>query len=216
MENNNNAVCKYSKYKNLKAEYNFVFHENYAEGTLPDGTKFKVDADKVDLVSSYFFHLNWKGYVYTVKNKEKANNIMLHWLVLGYKTRPDLIVDHINRDKTDCRTENLRFVTAQQNAMNRKLGANNKTGFLGVHNVTKKWKYAGRICIGNERITLIRSDNIIECAQAYNYASELLFKDYCGYRNPVPEPSIQLKRIVEDKCKKYLSASVIDALRRSA
>lgn len=41
-------------------------------------------------------------------------------------------VDHINRDPTDCRTENLRLATHQQNMMNRGLSKNNKSRVPGV------------------------------------------------------------------------------------
>jgi len=208
MKKQKDDINKYNAYKNLTPNYHFEVRGNVAIGTLPDGTKFKIDSDKVKLVSKYFFHLNEKGYIYTLKSKTKNCNLRLHWLVLGYTSRPDFIVDHINRDKTDCRVSNLRLVTKQQNSMNRKLTSTNKTGYLGVHiNRKKDGTYQGRICINYHRITLLGSPDPVLCAQAYNYASELLFGEFCGYRNPVPEASLALKKHIEKKCQKYLQAA---------
>ena len=201
---------KFNAYKNLTADYHFEKIGKVAIGTLPDGTKFKIDSNKMKLVSKYFFHLNWKGYIYTLKSKTKKCNLLLHWLVLGYISRPDFIVDHINRDKTDCRVSNLRLVTNHQNSMNRKLTATSSTGYLGVHvNSQKEGSYLSRICINYHQITLLCSPDLVLCAQAYNYAAELLFGEFRGYRNPVPEASMSLKKHVEGKCQKYLQTAEV-------
>lgn len=50
-------------------------------------------------------------------------------------------LDHINRDTTDNRIENLRPASTIQNACNRKLFTNNTSGCKGVswNKVSKKW-----------------------------------------------------------------------------
>jgi hypothetical protein len=45
---------------------------------------------------------------------------------------PSDFVDHINRDKSDNRWENLRVVSQSENAKNRTINKNNKTGVSGV------------------------------------------------------------------------------------
>lgn len=110
-------------------DYHFVIKDGCADGILPDGTHFLIDADMIPTVEKYGFHLNHKGYPYVPKFVTKTNNIFLHWLVLGYTERPEFQVDHINRIKTDCRRCNLRPVTNQQNTMNRKLNKRNKSGY---------------------------------------------------------------------------------------
>lgn len=110
-------------------DYHFVIKDGCADGILPDGTHFLIDADMIPTVEKYGFHLNHKGYPYVPKFVTKTNNIFLHWLVLGYTERPEFQVDHINRIKTDCRRCNLRPVTNQQNTMNRKPNKRNKSGY---------------------------------------------------------------------------------------
>lgn len=53
----------------------------------------------------------------------------------------NLEIDHINRDPLDNRIINLREATKSQNATNRGIRKDNKSGFKGVyfHRATKKW-----------------------------------------------------------------------------
>lgn len=129
--------------------YKFTFDGDVARGVLPDGTSFLIDKNSVDIVSQYRFRLNWKGYPQATKRSDNEHNMMLHWVVLGFTEPPDFIVDHINRDKTDCRKANLRIVTNQQNCMNRGIGARNKTGYLGTFYNRHRNYYMAKICINN-------------------------------------------------------------------
>jgi len=46
--------------------------------------------------------------------------------------QPNDFVDHINRDRSDCRKENLRICTHQQNDWNRSRSKRNHSGVTGV------------------------------------------------------------------------------------
>jgi hypothetical protein len=70
-----------------------------------------------------------------------------HWMVhkLIYLWHHGVVpeqLDHINRDTTDNRIENLRPADTTKNAQNRRLFANNKSGCKGViwHVRIKKWQ----------------------------------------------------------------------------
>jgi len=62
------------------------------------------------------------------------------WLYI-YGYFPENCIDHINRNKTDNRIENLREVSNQCNVRNSKIAKNNKSTIKGVswHKETSKW-----------------------------------------------------------------------------
>lgn len=53
---------------------------------------------------------------------------------------PDGVIDHINRDTTDNRVENLRIVTSAGNAKNKTRARNNSSGHNGVDYSFGKWR----------------------------------------------------------------------------
>ena len=192
-----------------KNKYNFIIQGDIAEGVLPDGTPFLIDTEMIETVSEYNLHLNWKGYAITDRDENSSKTLMLHWIVLGYQERPQAQIDHINRNKTDCRRCNLRPVTNQQNCMNRGIGSRNKTGYLGTFYNRHRNYYMAKICINNHQIYLLSSPSLERCAQAYNFAAELLFKDFAGYKNPVPDADDELKFAVYKKCEPYLKEAAL-------
>lgn len=192
--------------KRRKPNYNFEIQDGVARGYLSNGTPFLIDEDKVELVSQRFFHLDGKGYLCSRDGEKRNNRIKLHWLVLGYTDSPGYLVDHINRDKTDCRISNLRFVTNQQNSCNRKMSISNTSGYKGVFFVKKIQKYTARIGYKMKAKNIFYSNDPIECAKAYNYAADILFREYAGYRNPVDEADDAIKKQVYEIC----SATFLD------
>lgn len=75
----------------------------------------KVDPEDWHDFLSGGLNLTPDGYVQTRKN---GVTVLAHRHVL--KAAPGSTVDHINRQRTDCRKENLRFVTPMENLRNRK------------------------------------------------------------------------------------------------
>lgn len=65
----------------------------------------------------------------------------LAWLYV-HGEFPKGMIDHINRDKSDNRIENLREVTRAQNAMNSKMNVKNSSGYKGVffHRGRQEWR----------------------------------------------------------------------------
>jgi hypothetical protein len=84
-----------------------------------------------------------------VDNKEyRAHRVA--WLYV-HGEWPENEIDHINRDKSDNRIENLRDVSASTNAYNRHLSPLNQSGYKGVHwEIGRgKWRAAfGRKLLG--------------------------------------------------------------------
>lgn len=68
-----------------------------------------------------------------------------------YGEWPQGIIDHINGDGTDNRICNLRVVTDQENAMNKRLNKRNKIGAHDVHYAPHIRKWIARISFKGER-----------------------------------------------------------------
>ena len=90
----------------------------------------------------YLKYGNCKGYYCCVLSKNKQRHLLyLHQLVFlvnhGYLPT---IVDHIDNDITNNSIDNLRGVTYSQNAMNRKIGKNNTSGFKGITKNGNGWR----------------------------------------------------------------------------
>lgn len=190
-----------------KPDYHFIIHGNSATGTLPDGTEFQIDTALIPSVQKYRWMKNEKGYI--TRSNRGLPKLHLHWLALGYQESPEHIIDHISRDKADCRSSNLRFVTPQQNSMNRSIGRNCTTGYVGVCYHKRRNRYQAKISLNNRNIHLGTSADPIECAQMYNTASQILFGEYCGHQNDAPPASAELKHRIQNKCRPYIVASLI-------
>ncbi len=63
----------------------------------------------------------------------------LAWLML-YGEFPAEEIDHINGDRDDNRSSNLRSATRGQNTKNRRLDRDSKSGFKGVRKHANKWQ----------------------------------------------------------------------------
>lgn len=72
------------------------------------------------------------GYlILKIKGKKyRASRVV--WL-LNYGHFPEKEIDHINRDRTDNRIENLRDVARITNILNRTINPNKKTGYPGIY-----------------------------------------------------------------------------------
>jgi len=63
------------------------------------------------------------------------------WEMFNGVIPSNLCIDHINRNRSDNRLNNLRLSTFQQNHFNRSKQSNNRSGFKGVswHKQKQKW-----------------------------------------------------------------------------
>jgi len=127
-----------------------------------------IDVDMYEQVSKYTWCLN-NGYVWSTSYKKKY----LHKLILP----EPVMIDHINRDKLDCRQKNLRSCTYSTNRVNAKLNKNNTSGYFGVSRTSSgKW----RAMIQKDKVNrcLGSFDSKIEAAKVYDKEAIKLFGEF--------------------------------------
>ena len=99
---------------------------------LSQGKVALIDADALHLVAGRKWFFGCGGYA--VSNHKRPDGsksiIYMHRLILC--PPQNAIVDHRNGNRTDNRMQNLRVASHSDNMRNRKMGANNRSGFKGV------------------------------------------------------------------------------------
>ena len=147
----------------------FINYDSYYKICLYNCQQKKVSMAKIDKkdyerVKNLKWGLTKQNYVYC--NSIKA---YLHQFILGRKKGFE--IDHINHDKTDCRHNNLRFATRQQNSMNRK----NVNGYCWDKR-EKKW--LAKIMINYKTIHLGYFGDKQDAINARRQAEKKYFKEF--------------------------------------
>jgi len=195
-------MSRSSKCKDCKPKYNFILEGDRANGTLPDGTQFIIDAAKIEMVNTRYWRIGKDGYLVSQNRQGKMQ--LLHRWVLGDGLAARSIVDHINRNRLDNRLANLRVITTQGNSCNHSLFVTNKTGYTGVYYSTIAQRYEAKVGYDGRRILLGTSKHdTVKLAQMYNIAAQHLFGEYVGHLNTVPLPEESLVEKIRHKCEKY-------------
>ncbi|WP_411706281.1 AP2 domain-containing protein [Edaphovirga cremea] len=104
----------------------------------------------------------------------------LHKVVFG---ATDLEVDHRNENKLDCRKENLREATHQQNNFNKVANSNNKSGYKGVSFYRASNKWQASIKVNGRSKHLGHHETPEKAALAYNQAASKYFGEFAYLNN---------------------------------
>ena len=94
-----------------------------------------------------------------------------------------LVVDHIDRNRSNNQVTNLRYVSYSQNNMNRSKQANCTSMYKGVswHSVRRKWQ--SQIVVDKRNICLGYFESEIEAASTYAEAAKEHYKEYACINN---------------------------------
>ena len=157
----------------------FIDCGNYYKGYTSKNEEFLFDKDIFDVVSKSYWRSN-RGYIYTgADNTASSVYIALHHLVMGKPTNGKEI-DHINRNPSDNRRENLRVVTHLENMQNLSKNKTNTSGVSNVYYNKQRNKYFGRFRYNNKIYYTKFCDNMHDAEINLNQRKEQIKKDLKG------------------------------------
>ena len=158
-------------------------YKNYGEIDTYTNTGEVLNTFKFDLEDiKYLAGHKWRS---VFKGKQKSpylvtgHTIYFHRLIMG---NPNTEIDHINRDSTDNRKENLRESFRTQQLGNTKIRINNVSGIKGVYYLQRDNKYRAEIAIYNKHFYSKSFDTKAEAAYM-RYLYEQYFYKNIGINN---------------------------------
>lgn len=157
----------------------FVDCGEYYKGYTMKGEEFLFDKEMFETVSRHYWRAN-KGYIFTSADDTTSNKyIFLHHLVIG-KPEKGMEVDHINRNRSDNREQNLRIVTHLQNMQNLSMNKTNTTGFTNIYYDGERNKYFGRFRFNKKIYGTAYFDNIEDAKKAVMEKMKVIKGDCYG------------------------------------
>lgn len=114
-----------------------------------------------------------------INNKEYPAH-RLAWLYMTGEN-PECFIDHINRDSSDNRFNNLRKASYAENNRNRSMSRNNTSGYKGVNWHKHKNKWRAEIKVNNKAITLGYFENVKDANIAYTLAVKKYHGQFATY-----------------------------------
>lgn len=148
---------------------------------LTQGKFAKVDDDCFEELNQYkwFFFSNRYAARHAPTNNGKRLIIRMHRVI--NKTPDGFETDHIDGDKLNNQSHNLRTVTHSQNLSNQKPHSDSRLGVKGVSFVQNKY-YTAHIRVNKKLIHLGYFNSLQEASEAYNKAAVKYFGEfaYCS------------------------------------
>ena len=138
-----------------------------------DGFETVVDDEVYEWASKIEWKVSAHGYVSYRKGDDR---IFLHRLIC--KTPDDYITDHINGNKLDNLTCNLRVVTNKQNVWNNGLRSDNLSGYRGVSFRKDRGTWTAEIKANGIKYRLGCYKTAEDAAVVYNRKAKELYGEY--------------------------------------
>ena len=153
--------------------------DGYMVGLTSNGVEFYFDKDDLDIVKEYCWQQDKYGYITAKGRKGQPKNPSrrLHREIMS--PIPDgYYVDHINHNPADCRKDNLRLCTPNQNMYNSKIPITNKSGYKGVCWVKSIGKWHSYLTHNHVVENLGYYDDINDAVKARRNAEEKYHGDF--------------------------------------
>jgi hypothetical protein len=120
-----------------------------------------------------------KGYfTITIDNRVYQEHRVV-WL-WHYGEWPSAYIDHVDKNPSNCKIENLRIALPYQNNGNSKISTRNKTGIKGVTTKKGSDRFRAQISINNKSKHIGIYDTKEEAAQAYARAAIQYFGEFAS------------------------------------
>lgn len=168
-----------TKKRNSRQNTFELIDDEYYIGYTQSGKEFYFDKEYYDVVKQYCWDIDSKnGYVKTIDRINNTGKLYLHRLIMGCKKGDGITVDHIDRNKVDCRKLNLRFVTRCQNNMNAGIRSDNISGVKGVCWNKRRNKWEAKITVNKQDIHLGYFSRFEDAVKARENGEEEYFGEY--------------------------------------
>jgi len=153
---------------------------------LTQGQNAIVDTEDFEWLAQWNWHARYepRGEKFYAQRKGQAPKykiILMHREIL--KCIDSKEPDHKNGNSLDNRKENMRTCTHAQNVRNKRIGKDNKSGFMGAWKSKGKW--ASAITHNKRRHHLGYFNSAREAASAYDQAAKKLHGEFANlnFRN---------------------------------
>jgi hypothetical protein len=135
------------------------------------------------LVSGFAWSVSTKDNLHYLRRNTKSNGSgkskeFLHRLILDCPE--GMMIDHINGNGLDNRTQNLRICTHSENMRNRRRHKNNKSGYKGVYQDCrrKRNQWRAQIKFEGKKISIGSYKTPEEAHKAYMVLAKKLHKEF--------------------------------------
>lgn len=151
-----------------------------------DGKLLIVDDDMFDYMSKTSWHIDKNGYAvaYQKGSYTKINGIVKVIRLKAHRVitncPANMVVDHINGNKLDCRKENLRICTMAQNQMNKVKKATKPNSYKGVYFDKRRNHWYAMIGINRKMFRIGTFNSEIEAALSYDKRALELFGEFAN------------------------------------
>lgn len=156
-----------------------------------------VDDEDADLTALKWFAHFHPGYAgggafrvarHTLRGLGRRRTILMHRVILSRMLGRELArgeqADHINCDPLDNRRGNLRLATHAENSRNRRLRADNASGYKGAYWHKQRQRWQAQVRVDRKLKHLGYFDTAEEAARAYDAAARELHGEFARLNFP--------------------------------